>query len=125
MKLSKAEIAAVIITVVFVAFTVIFSIPGNSGDMTVTVSAQKTGEEGQAALQLSPPSESSDSAIVNINTATAAELACLPEIGEKLAERIIAYRDEHGPFNNKDEIMSVSGIGAKTYEDIKDCITAD
>lgn len=54
--------------------------------------------------------------VVNINTADAAQLALLPRVGEKAAERIIAYRTEHGPFKKTSELMQVKGIGAKTYE---------
>ena len=59
---------------------------------------------------------------VNINTATAAELQTLPEIGEKTAQKIIAYREAHGTFKTKEELLRVNGIGEKTYEQIKDLI---
>jgi len=54
--------------------------------------------------------------VVNINTADAAQLALLPRVGEKAAERIIAYRTEHGPFKKAADLMQVKGIGAKTFE---------
>ena len=54
--------------------------------------------------------------VVNINTADAAQLVLLPRIGEKAAERIIAYRTEHGPFKKTSDLMQVKGIGAKTFE---------
>lgn len=62
---------------------------------------------------------------MNINSATVQELCSLPAIGETLAKRIISYREEHGAFDSIDEVMSVEGIGAKTYEDIKSHITVD
>ena len=62
---------------------------------------------------------------ININTASAAELDTLPGIGPAYAERIIAYREEHGPFADPIEIMEVKGIGPATYEEIKNRITAD
>lgn len=56
------------------------------------------------------------SGVVNINTADATQLALLPRIGEKAAQRIIEYRTEHGPFKKPTELMQVKGVGAKTYE---------
>lgn len=48
---------------------------------------------------------------LDLNTATAQELAALPGIGEALAERIVQYRDENGPFDSVEELDHVSGIG--------------
>jgi len=63
--------------------------------------------------------------LININTASAAELDALPGIGSAYARRIIAYRKAHGPFASPDQIMQVKGIGKATYEKIKDRITVD
>ena len=60
--------------------------------------------------------------IININTAGSEELQTLPGIGEVIAGRIIEYRDNHGGFLNIEEIMEVSGIGEKMFENIKDYI---
>lgn len=54
--------------------------------------------------------------IVNINTADASQLSLLPRVGEKVAQRIIEYRTEHGPFKKATDLMQVKGIGAKTYD---------
>jgi len=61
--------------------------------------------------------------LVDINTATADELESLPGIGATYAERIIAYRQEHGPFTDPAQIMEVKGIGPACYEEIKSLIT--
>lgn len=61
--------------------------------------------------------------VVNINTATKAELMTLTGIGEAKAEAIIDYRNSNGKFNSAEEIMNVSGIGEKIYEKIKNRIT--
>jgi len=63
------------------------------------------------------------SGLVCINTASAAQLESLPGIGPALAERIVAYREAHGPFRHPEEIMQVSGIGATRYEQIRSLIT--
>lgn len=55
-----------------------------------------------------------DTQPVNINQATAAQLATLSGIGPKKAGDIIAYRTAHGPFKTVDDLTHVKGIGAKS-----------
>ncbi len=54
-------------------------------------------------------------AIVNLNTATVAELEALPGIGAKVATRIVDYRTKKGPFRKLEELMNVQGIGEKSF----------
>ena len=61
-------------------------------------------------------SQSNAAGVVNINTADASQLALLPRVGEKAAQRIIEYRTQHGPFKKTSDLMQVKGFGAKTYE---------
>jgi len=61
--------------------------------------------------------------LVNINTASSAELDTLPGIGPTTAQKIIDYRTQNGPFVNTEDIINVSGIGPGTYERIKTLIT--
>jgi len=60
---------------------------------------------------------------IDINTADPSELTELPGIGDTLAERIVTYRTEHGPFPAIEAIQEVSGIGAKKFEAIAELIT--
>jgi len=53
---------------------------------------------------------------VDVNTASPALLAHVAGIGPKLAEKIVAHRDEHGPFQNRNELRDVSGLGPKAFE---------
>jgi competence protein ComEA len=69
------------------------------------------------------PSRSGGVELVNINTATQAELEKLPGIGPTRAASIIAYRQEHGPFASIEAIQEVEGIGEGVFEEIKDLIT--
>jgi comEA protein len=62
-------------------------------------------------------------AIVNLNTATVAELAALLGIGSKVAERIVEYRLKKGPFRKIEELMNVQGIGEKTFLKLRPQLT--
>jgi len=61
--------------------------------------------------------------LIDINNATATELESLPSIGSVLAQRIIDFRNEFGPFFAIEDIMFVDGIGPEIFDDIKDLIT--
>ena len=67
-----------------------------------------SGDSGNAFSQL-----------VNINTATAAQLEQIPGIGAAFAQRIVSYRDKQGSFKTIDELKNVSGIGDKKLESIR------
>ena len=60
---------------------------------------------------------------VNINTADAATLETLPRIGPAMSARIIAWRESNGRFTTIDDLMSVTGIGDKTFDGLKDLVT--
>ena len=60
---------------------------------------------------------------IDLNTAGVEELILLSEIGEKRASEIIRYREENGDFSQVEDIMEVSGIGEKIFEEIKEQIT--
>ena len=60
---------------------------------------------------------------VNLNSATAAQIATLPGVGPKAAQRIIEYRDKNGGFKKIEELMNVKGIGEKSFLKLKPLIT--
>jgi competence protein ComEA len=72
-----------------------------------------------AATELEIAAADAGGELVNINTATVADLETLPGIGPSTAEKIVEYRDSNGSFATIDEIMSVSGIGPAKFEKIE------
>jgi competence protein ComEA len=73
----------------------------------------------------SPIKPDSTESPININTAELVELDRLPGIGPDKAQKIIDYRETHGPFAQIADILEVSGIGPVTFEKIKDLITVE
>jgi competence protein ComEA len=53
---------------------------------------------------------------ININTASAKELQKLDGVGHAVAERIVHYREEHGPFKRLEDLKKVEGVGPTLWE---------
>jgi competence protein ComEA len=81
--------------------------------------AQPAAAQGSARSAPKP----SPAAVVNINTASAAEFEALPGIGAKTAARIVEYRQKNGPFKKIEELMNVRGVGEKNFLKLKPQIT--
>lgn len=64
-----------------------------------------------------------DGAVVNINTASAAELGSLKGIGDAKAKEILEYREKNGPFKSVDDLRQVHGIGNKLLDSLRPHIT--
>lgn len=62
---------------------------------------------------------------LNINTASANELAMLPGIGDKIAQEIVNYRETSGLFTSIEELRNVNGIGQKRFDAISEYITVE
>lgn len=61
----------------------------------------------------------SPSGVVNVNTATAEQLALLPGVGPAVAGRIVEHRTKNGNFKSIEDLMLVKGIGEKSFEKMK------
>lgn len=61
--------------------------------------------------------------LINLNTATRAELEQIPGVGEATAQKIVSYREDNGPFTDIEEVMNVSGIGESKFAQMQDSIT--
>ncbi len=57
--------------------------------------------------------------VVNVNQASAQELARLPRVGAKLAGRIVEHRTQHGAFKRPEDLMQVKGVGEKLFATLK------
>jgi len=64
-----------------------------------------------------------EKATLNLNSATLDQLATLPGIGPKVAERILEYRTKNGDFKKIEELMNVKGIGEKSFLKIKPLVS--
>jgi len=80
------------------------------------LSAQRAARPPVAATMVSTET-------INLNTATAAQIATLPGIGPKTADLVVQYRTKNGPFKKIEEVMNVRGIGEKSFLKIKDRLT--
>jgi competence protein ComEA len=88
--------------------------------MIGSAAAQQPNPQGRARQTRV---KEASTAIVNINTATSAQLQTLPGVGEKTAERILEYRQKNGSFKKIEELMNVKGIGEKSFLKMKDRLT--
>lgn len=87
---------------------------------------QTTPSTTQQSAELNTDSSTPNSAVitsVNINTASAEQLALLSGIGAAKAAAIISYREQNGPFSSIDDLAKVSGIGAATVDKNRHLLT--
>jgi competence protein ComEA len=75
---------------------------------TCAISGAATGKSGAAA-------KAAPSGTININSASAEQIALLPRVGIKLAERVVEYRKTNGPFKKVEDLMEVKGVGEKLF----------
>jgi competence protein ComEA len=80
----------------------------------------RTGSAGgdAAAGPGRPAAGSGSGGVVDLNRASAAQLEELPGVGPVTAEKILAWRQQHGRFSRPEELQEVDGIGPKTYAQI-------
>lgn len=86
--------------------------------------ARKLKDEEKIVIKSYLDKSDDEDAKININTASKDMLTSIPGVGSKMADKIIKYRQEH-PFNSVDELLNITGIGKKKFEEIKLYITTD
>lgn len=128
--ISRYEKAALALTAAFLLFTAGWFLAGQGSaapyEVTTARSAQEQGalsqpeEEGEAGR----PDSLLEGEVIDLNRADVYDLQRLPGIGEKRAQAIVAYREEHGPFQSVDELDNVSGIGPGILEGLREYAAA-
>lgn len=77
----------------------------------------------EGAQRSSKPVAAAATDVINLNTATSAQIATLPGIGPKTADLIVQYRTKNGAFKKIEEIMNVRGVGEKSFLKLRSRIT--
>jgi competence protein ComEA len=88
-------------------------------EMMIYVPAKGEAAPAPEAVEAAPEAGTESGLQVAVNTATAEELMQVPGIGPAKAKAIIAYREEHGPFQRVEDLLRINGIGEKTLEKLK------
>lgn len=100
-----------------VSSSVSVSVPESSVSSSAKATRKAASSKSAAATE-STRTVCDVSTPMNLNTATAEELQVLPGIGEVLAQRIVAYREQIGGFRNLEQLLEVNGIGTVKYVEI-------
>jgi competence protein ComEA len=95
-----------------------------AGSMTTAAQrGQGNKPAARADVETKPAPALAVGDVINLNTASATDIATLPGIGPKTAELIVQYRQKNGSFKKVEEIMNVKGVGEKTFLKLKSRLT--
>ena len=90
-----------------------------------TAAAGEAPADGASAASAAETQEPTQENPLNLNTATQAQLELLPGIGPALAQAILDYRAEFGPFTAPEQLMEVPGIGEKRFAAVEQLIDVE
>ncbi len=132
--LSRYETCALGLTAAFALLTGGFFLARRSAPVPyqVQVSQSAPASSSQEAVREHPgsgedtyPETLLEGEVIDLNAADVYDLQRLPGIGEKRAQAIAAYREEHGPFRSVDELVNVPGIGEGILAGLREYATAE
>jgi len=121
--MKKAKLAIIIVLLLFICTVIGVLIGRHSVQNNISISYEYDAINLTSAkneIAVVPAIEDSK---ININIASASQLALLPGIGDVIAKRIVDYRTENGPFSTIEDLTLVAGIGDTRLESIRDLIT--
>lgn len=126
--ISRYEKAVLALTAGFVLFTGGWFLAGRSAAepyvVTTSAPAVEPVEQEPETSGENRPDSLLEGEVIDVNEADVYDLQRLPGIGEKRAQAIVAYREEHGPFQSVDELDNVSGIGPGILEGLREYAAA-
>lgn len=102
------------VTVIFTALVIGIFIGRRMGPVPLTAESPETGGSAAAVIQ---------DGRIDLNTAALQDLQEVPGIGPVLAQRIITYREDNGPFESITDLANVEGIGLKRVDILDDYVT--
>lgn len=129
-KVSRFEKLTAALAAAFFLICTLYFLFQNTGGQPYRVTAAAAPAQPAAVSEETAEDESWPESLlpgerININTAPAIDLTRLPQIGEKRAQAIVDWREEHGPFQSPEDLMQVSGIGEGIFGQLKEYITVE
>ena len=129
-KRSRFEVSVLALAAAFGVFAGGYFLADSRTSQTWTVETQR-----QEDLSADPPPASSpederpdsllEGEVINVNTASLADLDRLPGIGEARAQAIVDWREENGPFQSVEDLLEVKGIGEGILSGLREYVTVD
>jgi competence protein ComEA len=126
----RSDLFALAVIVCGLALAALARLPRESGSQGAQPNASLASAHARARSHANGPASDAalralrDARPLDLNTAVAADLELLPGVGPALAQRIVAYRSEHGAFADVDALGKVRGIGPKTLERLRPLVAA-